>query len=365
MTKKRKRYDARHLIFSRLALKKDSPAYHDYYQLKPELKKEDDLLRGIDFRNKYRADETFKARYFPLTKQNHVLLEALHKQVDAQPLGKQLDLPKTFAKNLKEIAKHYGACDVGIVTLQDRHYYDYAKALNTLTPENGAPSHIKRRRTAIVYAIEMDRESINRAPHYEELLETENAYLKMAFTGARLALYLKQLGYDTIFQSEAYYETPLVPLAYDAGLGEIGMSNHLVHPRYGDRIRLGAVLTDLPLSDDQPIDFGLQAFCKRCALCLMNCPSKSIKHQPRQVFNRPFYHFSDRTCYAMWIRCGTDCGTCIQSCPFTQGISEETIDWMKGNRARMDTVIQNHLAIHGRRSYRKEPLSIMSEEETR
>ncbi|TVP95444.1 MAG: hypothetical protein EA374_03945 [Acholeplasmatales bacterium] len=360
-----RRYDARHLIFSRLALQKGTEAYESYYREYPKHQAEDDALRPLDFRQALRVDKAFKARFFPLTRQNHVLLQALHDSLRQQPLGTQVDVPEGFEKNLKAIAKHYGACDAGIVSLKEDHYYTHPEAMNTLLEKDGEPFVYKKRPTALVYAVEMDRTFINRAPHFEELLETENAYLKMAFIGARLALYLKQLGYDTVFQSEAYYETPLVPLAYDAGLGEIGMSNHLIHPRYGDRIRLGAVLTDLRLPADAPIDFGLEDFCKRCALCLMNCPSKSIKHQPRDVLGRRFYKFDDLTCYTMWTRCGTDCGTCIQSCPFTQGIPYETLAWMKNHPSRIDTVIENHLAQHGRRAYQKSPLDIILKEEVK
>ena len=40
----------------------------------------------------------------------------------------------------------------------------------------------------------MDKEQINRAPHFEELLTTEEAYLKVAQVGARIAVYIKSLG---------------------------------------------------------------------------------------------------------------------------------------------------------------------------
>jgi epoxyqueuosine reductase QueG len=211
--------------------------------------------------------------------------------------------------------------------------------------------------------IPMNLDYINRAPFFEELLETENVYLNIAETGSKLALYLKGIGYDAMFQSEAYYLTPLVPLAYDAGLGEIGMGNHIVTPEFGDRVRLGAVLTILPLKTDEPIDFGLEQFCKRCALCLMNCPSHSITPHPRNVNNRQFYKFNDQTCFNLWKNTGTDCGTCIQSCPFTQGIDANTIAKMKDNPDLIDEVIATHLKKHGRRRMTKEDLDIVRLEE--
>jgi epoxyqueuosine reductase QueG len=43
--------------------------------------------------------------------------------------------------------------------------------------------------------------------------------------------------------------------------------NRMVNPLFGGNVRIGAVLTDLPLAVDKPIDFGLQKFCVKCKKC--------------------------------------------------------------------------------------------------
>ena len=357
-------YDERNVMFSRMRLKEGTKAYEDYYQSHPEIKAKDDAMRGLNITDKLRVNKQFKSLFFPLTKSNKQILKSLHDLVDKTPLGDQTELPKDFHKNIKEITKHFGADDVGIVKLTPEHFYSHHGAQSDdIGRDLYGQETDKDYDYAIVYLQVMDLNMINRAPFFEEYLETENVYLNIGYTGSRLALYLKQLGYKSTFQSEAFYHTPMVPLAYDAGLGEIGMANHLVHPLYGDRIRLGAVLTKAPLESDAPIDFGLEAFCKRCALCLMNCPSHSIKHRPRFVNGRQFYHFDDQTCFQLWKNTGTDCGTCLQSCPFTQGIEPSTIDWMKNNPKRIDQVIENHLKKHTRRRFIKKPLNIVKIEE--
>ena len=354
------RYDERNTMFSRVRLKPNTEHYKTYYNDKPDLKAVDDALRLKAIRDGLRASDAFKARFFPLTNHNNAVLKSLHDTVDATPLGKRVNVGRAFATNIKATAKHYGAADVGIVKLKADHYYQAHGGVSEAIGKNnyGAPI-VPRYTHAIVYAIPMALSYINRSPHYESMLETENAYLKIAFTGARLALYLKQLGYKSVFQSEAYYETPMVPLAYDAGLGQIGMANHIVHPHFGNRIRLGAVLTTMSLEEDQPIDFNLEAFCKRCALCLMNCPSHSIKPGKRMRNGRPFYRFIDHTCYAMWLRSGTDCGTCIQSCPFTQGIDLKKVKDAKDNTQALDQLLEEHIQKHSRRPFVKEPLDIV------
>ncbi len=357
-------YDERNMLFSRMRLKKGTQEYQEYYKKHPDIQAQDDAMRGMNITDKLRVSDQYKSLFFPITKHNKAILKSLHHLVDKTPLGDPIALPKNFSKNIKAITKHFGADDVGIVKLSKDHFYTHH---GKQSEDIGWPLYGKETdkdyQYAIVYIMKMNLEIINRAPHHEELLETENVYLNIGYLGSRLALYIKQLGYKSTFQSEAFYLTPLVPLAYDAGLGEIGMANHIVHPIYGDRIRLGAVLTNLPLEADEPIDFGLEAFCKRCSLCLMNCPSRSIKHLPRTINHRRFYKFNDQTCFQLWKNTGTDCGTCLQSCPFTQGIDQETIQWMKNNPKRIDSVIAKHFEKHTRRRYTKHPLKIVTIEE--
>ncbi len=214
-------------------------------------------------------------------------------------------------------------------------------------------------KTAIMFTVLMDKDMINRAPYFEELLATEEAYLKVSIIGSRIAMYLKELGYKSMFNSSEFYLAPLVPLAYDAGLGEIGMCNHIVTKEYGNNIRLGAVFTTLVIDYDKPIDFGLTEFCKNCALCLSNCPSNAITHKTRDVNGRQFYKFDDNKCFGMWINSGTDCGICISSCPFTQGVDLTKLSLIKEKPEMIKEIMDEHLQKYGRRQYPKNDLDIV------
>lgn len=59
--------------------------------------------------------------------------------------------------------------------------------------------------------------------------------------------------------------------AVEAGLGEIGLSNLLLTPQYGPRIKLASIITNAPLEADPRFE---QTICLReaCALCVNNCP---------------------------------------------------------------------------------------------
>lgn len=361
MKKHHIRYDERHTMFSRARLKPGTKPYQDFYQTHPHLKKGDDALRGMDFMQNIRKSQTFKDTFLPLIDNDDNLIKAYHKITEEKPVSKQQKpIDKT---QIKALLKSFGAVDSGIVRLQEHHYYSHHGGVNDVLNLDNYGHAIKARyRSAIVYLVSMDEKAMRRAPHFEEMLETKNGYHAVANIGTRLTLYLKALGYPTLLQSEAFHLTPLVPLAYDSGMGEIGMSNHIIHPQYGDRIRLGAVLTDLDLTPDQPIDFGLEAFCAQCGLCLINCPNQAIKHKKRWVNNRQFYQFDEQSCFKMFKTSGTDCGVCIQSCPFSYHIDAALIAKMKDDEKSIDHVIKNHLHHHGRRPRIKEPLDIVKGE---
>lgn len=355
-------YDERNIIFSRLRLKKGTAPYQAYYDNHQAIKELDDALRDKKLKEKLRVSDAFKSRFFPLSNANHTIIKSFYDTLENTPTKNRVDCGENFHENIKAITKHYGACDVGVVALNDAHYYSHHGGVSEVLGLDNYGDPVKKSYThAIVYAIEMDKDYIDRAPFFEEMLETENAYLKIAITGFRLALYLKQLGYKSIFQSEPYYLTPIVPLAYDAGLGEIGMTNHIIHKTYGNRIRLGAVLTTLPLKSDKPIDFGLDAFCKRCALCVMTCPSKSIYPSKRIRNNRPFYKFDDTSCYKLWTNSGTDCGVCIKVCPFSKGISPDILDEIKNDPVKIDAFLKDYLTKHPTNDGVKSVLPIVKE----
>ena len=349
-----KKYDERNTLFSRVNLEKGSKEYKEFYSNHKEYKVKDDSVRRMSFRHVLKKSEQFKDLFFPLTSNNKLYIKNLHEMVENYEVKDRLEIPKGFSNNIKEITKYYGATDVGIVKLDEYSYYSHFGGLSESLGIDNYNEEIKPKyKTGIIFTVKMDLDFMNRAPHFEELLTTEQAYLRVAEIGARVALYLKSIGYDAFSNNSEIYLAPLVPLAYDAGLGEIGMSNHLVTLEHGDNVRLGAIFTNMELDIDKPVDFGLQEFCKKCALCLINCPSHSISHLPRMVNGRQFYKFNDNSCFELWTKTGTDCGICVQSCPFTQGIDLEKVKRMKDNPDLMTELVSEHLEKHGRRKYTK------------
>ncbi len=353
-------YDERDTLFSRVSLEKGTKEYDEFYSDKKDLKKKDDSLRRISFRHVLKNSDRFKELFFPLTSNNKLYIKNLHEMVEKFNVKEKIRIPKGFSNNIKEITMYYGATSVGIVKLDEHSYYSHYGGLSeSLGLDNYGDVIKPKYKTGIIFTVKMDLDFINRAPNFEELLTTEQAYLRVAEIGARVALYIKSIGYDAFSNNSEIYLAPLVPLAYDAGLGEIGMSNHLITLEHGDNVRLGAIFTNMELDIDKPIDFGLQEFCKKCSLCLINCPSNSISHLPRIVNGRQFYKFDDNSCFELWTKAGTDCGVCIQSCPFTQGIDLDKVKRMKDKPEVIDELINEYMKKNGRRKYTKKHLDIV------
>jgi ferredoxin len=61
-----------------------------------------------------------------------------------------------------------------------------------------------------------------------------------------------------------------------AGLGEIGWSKVFLHRKFGPRVRLHSVITDLELESDPLVEPG--SICDRCMLCVEGCPG-AIPHK--------------------------------------------------------------------------------------
>ncbi len=111
-----------------------------------------------------------------------------------------------------------------------------------------------------------------------------------------------------------------------AGLGWIGRNGLLVTPAHGPRVRLGTVLTDMPLKAGRAM--GNQ--CGKCRACVELCPSGALKYAEFDL--RPAAReeiFDPHKCSARLAKnkealaqkphqaayAATVCGMCIKVCP--------------------------------------------------
>jgi len=252
--------------------------------------------------------------------------------------------PAQVTALLKSLAHTLGAQDAGVCLLDRRwvysHYYD-APAREAFpirfNDENGyekydKPGLVEDRSLVIPAAMkyvlviihEMEEEGIATAPTLTHMATTWHSYSNIAFTTQAIAEFIRALGYHAIPSAN---DTALnIPLAIDAGLGELGRNAKLIHPVFGPRCRISKVITDLPLSSDGPISFGVTAFCDACKKCAKKCPVDAIprgerSYEPAGDFNSRgvlCWQMDHARCREFWVKAGTNCGLCIQSCAYNK-----------------------------------------------
>jgi reductive dehalogenase len=105
-----------------------------------------------------------------------------------------------------------------------------------------------------------------------------------------------------------------------AGIGEVSRVGIILNPFLGLGFKAAAILTDMPIVPDKPIDFGLQNFCQNCKICAENCPSQAISTGDKVMYNGyETWKLDTRRCasFNFTNKNGTMCNRCVKSCPWT------------------------------------------------
>ena len=252
--------------------------------------------------------------------------------------------PEAMSEIVKDTALFLGASLVGITVLDSRWVYSkgwerYGHKVIEL--DQMIPPSIKY---AVVMAIETNYDFVRHAPTAKASAAAGLGYSKMALLSPSLAKFIASLGYTAIACGN---DTALsIPLAVDAGLGQLGRLGTLMTPEFGPRVRLCKVLTDLPLKPTSPIDFGVTEFCDACEKCAEYCPSQSILYGKRTAKARTpstnpgvlKWPLDGEKCLRYWYKNGAktgtgmyhiDCYQCINVCPFNKkaGIGHDFVRW--------------------------------------
>ena len=101
-----------------------------------------------------------------------------------------------------------------------------------------------------------------------------------------------------------------------SGLGYVGKSGLFLSEKYGGKVRLATVLTDMPLQSELPI---IENGCGECEICKNACPAGAIfgsppttdgerNFDPEKCSRYMKEHFQD-------VGRGSVCGICMKVCP--------------------------------------------------
>ena len=244
--------------------------------------------------------------------------------------------PALAAARIKRMARHLGAADVRIGPLNPAWVYSHRGTppfFDGYQPNaphfSGVPEGYRDQkwgdpidvphRYAISMAFAQDRDLMRTGGTPSSDFEVGRVYALSALVAAQLASYIRALGWPARAHHLRNYGVLVVPVAVDAGLGELGRCGFLLHPWLGANLRLACVTTDLPLALDPPVDLGARDFCSKCLKCAVNCPAGAIsKGEPVVVRGVRKWQIDPVKCLLYWSYRGSACTICQTVCPWSK-----------------------------------------------
>ncbi|HEY87973.1 MAG TPA: reductive dehalogenase [Dehalococcoidia bacterium] len=269
-----------------------------------------------------------------------------------------VDDSSKMSQVIKKVAKAYGASLVGICELDQRWLYSHCQ--NVLEKKYEPVEIPEEYKYAIALAFEMNYELIKLSPTHTGAAGPTCVYGRMPLTTGSLAQFIRYLGYKAIPMGN---DTALsIPIAVDAGLGELSRIGILITKEYGPRVRLSKIFTDLPLVPDSPMEFGVWDFCMKCEKCTRFCPGQAIMRgsptdKINNICNREGllrWPVNAEKCFSWWARSEGICSNCIRVCPFNKlpGWLHETVRCGVKNTRWLDSLFvkADDLLGYGKRS---------------
>ncbi len=308
------RIDERDTMFSRDHLVKETDYYHNYYAKNPDKKTIDDKIRNnpglLSESSKY-----YKKHWFSAAQTNFDLVKKLRYQVNGEISNKKIKSSAQSNTNyLKSWLKELGVIATGVTTLKDYHIYSHGGR-----DQRYGKKFEKNYQYAIAFTVPMDFGLVKSAPKAPMVFESSRRYLQSAQIAVLIAEYIRSRGYPARAHIDGNYQVVCPLVARDAGLGEIGRMGILITPQHGPRARIAVVTTDLPLIEDKPrYSQAVVDFCENCKKCARVCPSNAIPYDNRKnIDGVERWQINQEACFQYWTKIGTDCGRCMQVCPYS------------------------------------------------
>jgi epoxyqueuosine reductase QueG len=222
------------------------------------------------------------------------------------------------SQTVKEYANALGADLCGIASV-DR-FADAPQGFHPKDVYPGAKSVISL--ACRVPSTSLDAKSYIPYTAIEDLVLTKVSQIAVSIT-----LRVEDIGFHAVMIPSVPYDywdeetltgkgiLSLKHLASKAGLGFIGKNALLCSPRYGNLIRLGAVITDVELQPDEIVSTG---YCPdSCKLCIKSCPVGAIGEngEVQQAKCRPHSEIKNKRGVDV-----TVCFECRRVCPNRTGV---------------------------------------------
>ncbi len=209
--------------------------------------------------------------------------------------------PDEMTASIKAKALEFGAGTVGIAKVSEHALYQ---------------NYDCKFENAIVVLMPMDSEEMSHIADVRSGVETMRVYMEISKTVIAIAKHIRSLGWS----ARAYGESAdilHIPLAIDAGLGQLGKHGSLICKEYGSNMRIATVLTNLPLAADTPVDIAVDDLCIGCKRCTIDCPPDAISDSKQTVRGVEKWYVDFDKCVPYFTHT-VGCGICIEVCPWSK-----------------------------------------------
>ena len=191
---------------------------------------------------------------------------------------------------LRELCMRAGADDAGVVSVSHA-------ALDSDRGELAA--FFPWAKTLVSFVCRMNREPIRSPARSLSNLEFHHSGDHVNDVARRIVTELEASGIRAVNPSMGFpMEMDRFPgkiwvishkrVAEAAGLGKIGIHRNVIHPKFGNFILLGTILTDLEIEQaSEPLDFNP---CLECKLCVAACPVGAISPEGEFSFAACYTH---------------------------------------------------------------------------
>jgi epoxyqueuosine reductase len=211
------------------------------------------------------------------------------------------DVKKT-TEMIKSKARELGAGVVGICEIKGHHMTE------------GAVNEYKY---AVSFGLPMDREIMLKAPEPKASKEVQRVYSECSRLTVNMSRYIRSLGWPALgLPINSSLEYLHIPIAIDAGLGQLGKHGSLICKEYGSNFRLTTMLTDIPLEVDQEEDIGVDDVCLKCRACSNICPPQAIADDKQWVRGIEKWYVDFDRC-APYFADTYGCSICVEACPWS------------------------------------------------
>jgi epoxyqueuosine reductase len=225
--------------------------------------------------------------------------------------------PEVLTRHIKAAGYFLKADIVAASQVPESAYYSHDKQGNPIDIQYG---------NAILIVMGKPRKAMHASTGYDWMGDpiSFQAYQHLGLVAETMANYIRRLGWDASAQYGPSfvnkYSVLMPPILLLAGIGEVSRAGIILNPYLGLGFKAAAVLTNMPLIPDKPVDFGLQRFCQDCRICAQNCPSHAIPTGDKVMYNGyETWKLDTERCarFNFTNKKGTMCNRCVKSCPWT------------------------------------------------